>query len=151
MFQGGGSRGFVKAAWYARTVDFWDCAARGHSLKAGTAEQWIKQGKQAVRMARLSCHRFRSNEVPLRLSLIACNLRSRWRLLVLAGKIGNWSLTQPATTAGGDPRHAGQARPMLLADARREPSDVPVVWKHGAQDRGAAGDGGVKIGSEGKS
>ena len=59
-------------------------------------------------MARLSCHRFRSNEVPLRLSLIACNLRSRWRLLVLAGKIGNWSLTQPATTAGGDPRQAGR-------------------------------------------
>jgi len=33
--------------------------------KRGTAEQWIKQGKQAVRMTRLSCHRFRSNEVRL--------------------------------------------------------------------------------------
>ena len=30
--------------------------------KRGTAEQWIKQGKQAVKMTRLSCHRFRSNE-----------------------------------------------------------------------------------------
>ncbi len=29
------------------------------------AEQWIKEGKQAVKMTRLSCHRFRSNEVPL--------------------------------------------------------------------------------------
>jgi len=27
----------------------------------GTAEQWIKEGKQAVEMTRLSCRRFRSN------------------------------------------------------------------------------------------
>ena len=31
--------------------------------KRGTAEQWIKEGKQAVKMTRLSCHKFRSNEV----------------------------------------------------------------------------------------
>jgi hypothetical protein len=42
--------------------------------KRGTAEQWIKEGKQAVKMTRLSCHRFRSNEVRLWLSLIAYNL-----------------------------------------------------------------------------
>jgi hypothetical protein len=39
--------------------------------KRGTAEQWIKGGKQAVKMTRLSCHRFRSNEVRLWLSVIA--------------------------------------------------------------------------------
>ena len=39
--------------------------------KRGTAEQWIKEGKQAVKMTRLSCHRFRANEVRLWLSLIA--------------------------------------------------------------------------------
>ena len=33
--------------------------------KRGTAEQCIKEGKQAVKMTRLSCHRFRSNEVRL--------------------------------------------------------------------------------------
>jgi Transposase DDE domain group 1 len=27
--------------------------------KRGTAEQWIKEGKQAVELTRLSCHRFR--------------------------------------------------------------------------------------------
>ncbi len=37
----------------------------------GTAEQWIKEGKQAVQMTRLSCHRSRSNEVRLWLSRIA--------------------------------------------------------------------------------
>jgi hypothetical protein len=31
--------------------------------KRGTAERWIKEGKQAVKMTWLSCHRFRSNEV----------------------------------------------------------------------------------------
>ncbi len=34
--------------------------------KRGTAEQWIKEGKQATHWTRLSCHRFRSNEVRLR-------------------------------------------------------------------------------------
>jgi len=33
--------------------------------KRGTAEQFIKEGKQAVKMTRLSCHRFRANEVRL--------------------------------------------------------------------------------------
>jgi hypothetical protein len=42
--------------------------------KRGRAEQWIKEGKQAVAMTRLSCHRFRSNEVRLWLSVIAYNL-----------------------------------------------------------------------------
>jgi len=61
--------------------------------KRGTAEQWIKEGKQAVKMTRLSCHRFRSNEVRLWLSLMAYNLGNLWRRLVLPKRIDNWSLT----------------------------------------------------------
>jgi len=61
--------------------------------KRGTAEQWIKEGKQAVKMTRLSCHRFRSNEVRLWLSIMAYNLGNLWRRLVLPQRIGNWSLT----------------------------------------------------------
>jgi len=61
--------------------------------KRGTAEQWIKEGKQAVKMTRLSCHRFRANEVRLWLSLIAYNLGNLWRRLALPKGIGNWSLT----------------------------------------------------------
>jgi hypothetical protein len=61
--------------------------------KRGTAEQWIKEGKQAVKMTRLSCHRFRSNEVRLWLSLIAYNLGNLWRRLVLPRRIAHWSLT----------------------------------------------------------
>jgi len=61
--------------------------------KRGTAEQWIKEGKQAVKMTRLSCHRFRANEVRLWLSLVAYNLGNLWRRLVLPAPIGKWSLT----------------------------------------------------------
>jgi len=61
--------------------------------KRGTAEQWIKEGKQAVKMTRLSCHRFRSNEVRLWLSVMAYNLGNLWRRLVLPRRIDNWSLT----------------------------------------------------------
>src|ERR1700694_4791393 len=61
--------------------------------KPRTAEQWIKEGRQAVKMPRLSCHRFRSNEVRLWLSIIAYNLGNLWRRLVLPAKIDNLSLT----------------------------------------------------------
>ncbi len=61
--------------------------------KRGTAEQWIKEGKLAVNWTRLSCHRFRGNEVRLWLSVIAYNLGNLWRRLALPKEIGNWSLT----------------------------------------------------------
>jgi Transposase DDE domain group 1 len=61
--------------------------------KRGTAEQWIKEGKQAVAMTRLSCHRFHANEVRLWLSVIAYNLGNLWRRLALPASIGKWSLT----------------------------------------------------------
>jgi len=60
--------------------------------KRGTAEQWIKEGKQAVKMTRLSRHRFRSHEVRLWLSVMAYNLGNLWRRLVLPRRIDNWSL-----------------------------------------------------------
>jgi hypothetical protein len=61
--------------------------------KRGTAEQWIKEGKQAVAMTRLSCHRFRPNEVRLWLSVLAYNLGNLWRHLALPKAVGTWSLT----------------------------------------------------------
>ena len=61
--------------------------------KRGTAEQWIKEGKQAVKMTRLSCHRFRSNQVRLWLSLTAYNLGNLCRRLALPARVDSWSLT----------------------------------------------------------
>src|SRR5262249_56010774 len=61
--------------------------------KRGTAEQWIKEGKQAVAMTRLSCHRFRANEVRLWLSVIAYNLGNLWRRPALPPPVGTLALT----------------------------------------------------------
>ncbi len=61
--------------------------------RRGRAEQWIREGKQAVKMTRLSCHRFRSNEVRLWLTVIAYNLGNLRRRLVLPQRIDHWSLT----------------------------------------------------------
>jgi Transposase DDE domain group 1 len=59
----------------------------------GTAEQWIKAGKEATHWTRLSCHRFRANEVRLLLGVIAYNLGNLLRRLVLPVAIQGWSLT----------------------------------------------------------
>ena len=59
----------------------------------GTAEQWIKEGKQATHWTRLSCHRFRANEARLQLSLLAYNLGNLWHRLVLPKRIDAWSPT----------------------------------------------------------
>jgi Transposase DDE domain group 1 len=59
----------------------------------GTAEQWIREGKEATHWTRLSCHRFRANEVRLLLGVIAYNLGNLPRRLALPLTIGSWSLT----------------------------------------------------------
>jgi Transposase DDE domain group 1 len=61
--------------------------------KRGTAEQWIKEGRQATHWTRLSRHRFRANEVHLRLSLLAYILGNLWRRLVPPKRIDTRSLT----------------------------------------------------------
>jgi Transposase DDE domain group 1 len=61
--------------------------------KRGTAEQWIKEGKQGTHWTRLSCHRFRANEARLQLSLLAYNFGNLWRRLALPKRIDAWSLT----------------------------------------------------------
>jgi hypothetical protein len=88
--------------------------------KRGTAEQWIKEGKQAVKMTRLSCQRFRSNEVRLWLSLIAYNLGNLWRRLALPKKIENWSLTslqQRLVKTGGRLVKHARYYWLMLADS----------------------------------
>jgi len=64
-----------------------------HYNQRGKAEQWIKEGKLAVKMTRLSCHRFRGNEVRLWLSILAYNLGNLWRRLALPKGIEKWSVT----------------------------------------------------------
>jgi len=59
----------------------------------GTAEQWIKEGKNAVKWTRLSCTTFRANAVRLQLHALAYNLANFLRTLALPGEVERWSLT----------------------------------------------------------
>jgi hypothetical protein len=61
--------------------------------KRGTAEQWIKEGKHAIRWTRLSCQRFQGNEVRLQLFALAYNLGNFIRTLALPDEVSHWSLT----------------------------------------------------------
>jgi hypothetical protein len=49
-------------------------------------------------MMRLSCRKFRPNEVRLWLTITAYKLGNLWRRLVLPQAIGNWSLTTVDTS-----------------------------------------------------
>ena len=59
----------------------------------GTAEQWIKEGKLALRWTRLSCRAFRDNAVRLQLFALAYNLANFLRSLALPREVTQWSLT----------------------------------------------------------
>ena len=59
----------------------------------GTAEQWIKEGKNAVIWTRLSCHRFTANAVRLQLHALAYNLANFLRTLALPAEVAQWSLS----------------------------------------------------------
>ena len=101
----------------------------------------IKEGKQATHWTRLSCHRFRANEVRLQLSVLAYNLGNLWRRLVLPPRVTRWSLTrlqQRLVKTGG--RLVKHARYYWLLPGGRA-SDRTAVRRHVAEDLGAAGAG----------
>jgi hypothetical protein len=58
----------------------------------GTAEQWIKEGKNAVKWTRLSCHDFVDNPVRLQLFVLAYNLGNFLRQGVLPRAVRHWTL-----------------------------------------------------------
>ena len=59
----------------------------------GTAEQLIKEGKNAIRWTRLSCRSFKANAVRLQLHALAYNLANFMRTLALPQPVSHWSLT----------------------------------------------------------
>ena len=59
----------------------------------GTAEQYIKEGKNAIKWTRLSCRKFRNNEVRLQLHALSYNLANFMRTLALPNEVEHRSLT----------------------------------------------------------
>jgi len=65
----------------------------GFYNQRGTAEQWIKEGKNAMKRTRLSCCSFAANAVRLQLHALAYNLANFMRTLALPEAVKQWSLT----------------------------------------------------------
>ena len=83
----------------------------------GTAEQWIKEGKNAVKWTKLSCRTFKDNQTRLQLFALAYNLANFLRRLALPRDVKHWSLTTLTREADQD---WGQG------DAALEVRDVPT-------------------------
>src|SRR5487761_2111848 len=58
----------------------------GSGRRLRTAEQWINEGKNAVKWTRLSCRSMAANGVRLRLHALAYNLSNFMRTLALPGE-----------------------------------------------------------------
>jgi hypothetical protein len=59
----------------------------------GTAEQHIKEGKNAVTWARFSCRRVAANAVRVQLHALAYNLANFLRTVALPVEVEQWSMT----------------------------------------------------------
>src|SRR5579884_2732426 len=104
MLETGERRVVAKVEWHAGRVISarrlivsnlkWStkCVVRFYHRRS-TAEQWIKEGKNAVRWTKLSCRRFQDNETRLQLFALAYNLANFLRQLVLPKPIQGWTLT----------------------------------------------------------
>lgn len=73
-------------------LDLDSSVSETYGEQEGTAEQWIKEGKNAVKWTRLSCHDFVDNQVRLQLFALAYNSGNFFRRLVLPRRVNHWSL-----------------------------------------------------------
>jgi hypothetical protein len=111
----------------------------------GTAEQWIKEGKTAIKWTRLSCRRFRHNAVRLQLHALAYNLANFMRTLALPKEVEHWSLTtireklvKACPRAGGDRRQGRCSWPLRHVPDGRGRRAARSVPGHPAADRSTA-------------
>jgi len=68
-------------------------SALSPSTTSATAEQWIKEGKGAIKWTRLSYRTFAANAVRLQLHALAYNLGNFMRTLAMPKTAEPWSLT----------------------------------------------------------
>jgi hypothetical protein len=112
----------------------------------GTCEQWIKEGKGAIKWTRLSCRTFAANAVRLQLHAFAYNLGNFLRTLATPEPIRDWSLTslkEKLINIGAKiishgryvafqmaevaiPRHLFAGILRLIAELRPPPDPVPT-------------------------
>src|SRR5215218_3541570 len=61
--------------------------------RRGTCEQYIKEGKGAIKWTRLSCRSMKANAVRLQLHVLAYNIGNFMRTLAMPKAVETWSLT----------------------------------------------------------
>jgi len=84
---------FARVGFIVTSLQTWPEAVVEFYNQRGTAEQWIKEGKYALKWTRLSCHRFEDNQVRLQLFALAYNLANFLRRLALPKGVRHWCLT----------------------------------------------------------
>jgi hypothetical protein len=109
----------------------------------GTAEQWIKEGENAVKWTRLSCHDFVDNQVRLQLFALAYKLGNFLRRLALPQSVKHWSLIPTYVgTAGEADQDRGEGRGALpvrlLPDGGSGRAEAAVPGDPGADTTVAA-------------
>jgi len=63
------------------------------TFQRGWFEQYIKEGKNAIKWTRLSCRTFAANAVRLQLHVLAYNIGNFMRTLAMPKTVERWSLT----------------------------------------------------------
>jgi Transposase DDE domain group 1 len=106
--------------------------------KRGTGEQWIKEGKGAIKWTRLSCRTFAANAVRLQLHALAYNLGNFLRTLATPEPIKDWSLTSFEGEADQDRRKGGEPRPLCRLPNGRGRHPTANVPRDFAAHRGTA-------------
>jgi hypothetical protein len=102
----------------------------------GTAAQWIKEGKRAIKWTRLSCYTFAANyAVRLQLYALAYNLGNFMRTLTMPKTVAD----QPAREADRDRRHGRQPWPLCDVPAGRSRGVAADVRRNPFADRSTAG------------
>jgi hypothetical protein len=111
----------------------------------GTAEQWIKEGKGAIKWTRLSCRSFAANAVRLQLHALAYNLGNFMRTLAMPAGAEPWSLTslrEKPIKIGAKVVSHGRYVMFQMAEVAGATADVP---RHPAADRPTAGTAGTSM------
>ena len=105
----------------------------------GTCEQWIKEGKGAIKWTRLSCRTFAANAVRLQLHALAYNLGNFMRTLAMPKAAEPMVADQPAREADQDRRQGHQPRPLRHLPDGRGRGAAADVRGHPVADRPTAG------------
>ncbi len=72
-------------------------------ISGARRSKYIKEGKKAIKWARVSCRKVRDNAVRLQLHALAYNLANFMRTLALPKEVEHWSLTTLQGVYGEDP------------------------------------------------